>query len=205
MNLYSSKNLRTPEIIQQENSIVLLTPVSEKPVISGMDIRNLNFSFVQNTNKSELFIHQRHPAKIKLELKSLVDLAEVVKIAEKYFHAKKQGLVKRLNELLTLYDESEDDDISVESLKSMLIFLSSIGDFTMPTMTLNETGTFQINWRKSNSNLMTLRFKNNGFVDYAIFQPSQHIENTVIINGNMNLFDFIDHINDFNLMTLIKS
>jgi hypothetical protein len=135
----------------------------------------------------------------------LVDVAEVVKIAEKYFYAKKQGLVKRLNELLTLYDESEDDDISVESLKSMLIFLSSIGDFTMPTMTLNETGTFQINWRKSNSNLMTLRFKNNGFVDYAIFQPSQHIEKPIIINGNMNLFDFIDYIKNLNLMTLIKS
>ena len=55
---------------------------------------------------------------------------------------------------------------------------------------LNENGTFQTNWKKDNFNFITLRFKEKESVDYLIFKSSRYIKKPVILNGNMNIFDF---------------
>jgi hypothetical protein len=139
-------------------------------------------------------------------IKNLTSIKDILKLAENCF-SKKQTLFNRLVQLINFfYDEEDGGEVSIESLKSMLVFFSSIkSNFNIPSMTLNEDGTFQVNWRKNNLNLITLKFRNENFVDYLIFESSQYTEKPIVSNGNMNLFDFIDRIKSLNLAYLIEN
>lgn len=161
--------------------------------------------FLENDSCGK-FIYQKRPINIIRELQNLTNFEDVVKLAENCF-SEKQTLFSRLVQLINFfYDEEDGGEISIESLKSMLVFFSSIkSNFNIPSMTLNEDGTFQVNWRKNNLNLITLRFRSENFVDYLIFESSQYTEKPIVSNGNMNLFDFIDRIKNLNLAYLIEN
>ena len=138
-------------------------------------------------------------------IKTLTNIEDVVKLAKNCF-SEKQTLFNRLVQLIHFfYDEEDEGEISIESLKSMLIFFSSIKpDFNTPSMTLNENGYFEVDWRKSNFELITLRFREENNVDYLVFKPSQYTEKPIILNNSINLFDSIELIKDLKLMHLIK-
>jgi hypothetical protein len=151
--------------------------------------------------------HAKISDKIIIELTALTNFENILALVKKYF-SKKEWLIKRLVQLAEFYyeDKDEDDlDISIESLKSMIIFFIFMTDNLIPpTMTLNEDGTFQVNWRKNNLNLITLMFESENFVDYLILEPSQYTEKPIISNGSMTLFDFIERIKKLNLTYLIE-
>ncbi|NOQ93441.1 MAG: hypothetical protein GQ547_02265 [Methylophaga sp.] len=137
------------------------------------------------------------------ELENLKHLEGILNFPKNYFFENNQRIVKRLNTLINAYDENIG--ASLESLKSMLIFLITLKiNFKHPVITLNENGTFQINWKQNNLNLVTLRFKENNSVDYVIFKPSQYTKNPIVLNGNMNIFDFIEQSHGLGIVYLIQ-
>lgn len=109
-----------------------------------------------------------------------------------------ERIIRRVTELQDLYYADyvdEESQVSIDSLKSMLMFLLMLDDFNYPVIALSEDGLFHVSWRKDNANLMTLRFKEGNFLDYVIFRPSQHVKKPIILNGSMNLFDFETYLN----------
>jgi hypothetical protein len=107
-------------------------------------------------------------------------------------------IIRRVTELQDLYYADyvdEESQVSIDSLKSMLMFLLMREDFNYPVIALSEDGLFHVSWRKDNANLMTLRFKEGNFLDYVIFRPSPHVKKPIILNGSMNLFDFETYLN----------
>jgi hypothetical protein len=109
-----------------------------------------------------------------------------------------ERIIRRVTELQDLYYADyvdEESQVSIDSLKAMLMFLLMLDDFNYPVIALSEDGLFHVSWRKDNANLMTLRFKEGNFLDYVIFRPSQHVKKPIILNGSMNLFDFETYLN----------
>lgn len=200
---YYSKNFIHSKIDQHKYSKALLNLSYENLVFNKTTSRNASLSYIEKPNKAEIFNPKEISSRIIKEAKSLTSIEEALKLYKKHF-LKGQELANRLAALIDLHDE-EDASISLDSLKAMLIFLGAIAvDFKTPSITLNENGTFQANWRKNNSSLITLRFKEENFIDYVIFKPSQHTKKPIILNGSMNLFDLIEYIKDLGLMRLIK-
>jgi hypothetical protein len=159
---------------------------------------------VLDSYKTDIVIHQKKQNQLNLDaLEKANNIDAVLKIAKTFF-SEKQSLYHRLENLIGFYDE-EDSEISIESLKSMLVFFSAKSKFSSPSMTLNEDGTFQINWRKDNLNLITLRFRSENFVDFLIFKSSQYTEKPIVSNGNTTVFDFIEEIKKLNLTYLVES
>lgn len=105
-----------------------------------------------------------------------------------------ERIVRRVTELQDLYYADEETQVSIDSLRSMLVFLLVLDDFDYPVIALNEEGLFHLSWRKDHTNLMTLRFKAGNFLDYVIFRPSQYMKKPIILNGRMNLFDFESYL-----------
>ncbi len=171
--------------------------------VSERTAKNTNFSCVEKTNKTVTFFPHEEKDKSDVAdiLKKLHTIDELLSFCKENFADKTQNLSNRLVELLELHDEN-DNPISVGSLKSMLAFLllMPVG-FKSPRMTLNENGTFQLNWRRDNFNLITLRFKDDHALDYVIFKPSQYCKKHIILNGYMNLFDFAEYLKNLNLYT----
>jgi hypothetical protein len=109
-------------------------------------------------------------------------------------------LFNRIYELKELCDEEEDCDLSLESLKSMFLFIGTIANISKPSsITVSESGLFYVKWQIDKNNLITMRFKRDYFLDYVIFRPSSHTSKRIILNGSMNTMDFIDYLNNLNI------
>jgi hypothetical protein len=120
------------------------------------------------------------------------NIDKLLSLFQEYISQKQSYMVKHVKTLLNMADDDDEKiDVSVGALKSMLLFLLKLRDFKKPTsIELNENGTFQLRWKQDDANLATLRFQKSNRVDYVIFLPSQHEERPIVLNGNMNLFDF---------------
>jgi hypothetical protein len=141
------------------------------------------------------FIYQKIPNNIIRKLQSFTSFEEILEISKKYFLDKKEKIIKRIYELRELCDEDEDEDISIDSMKSMLVFLDEISiNFSIPTIVLNENGLFQITWKKDNSNLITLRFRNFDSVDYLIVKPSRYTARLKTLNQTWHFHDIIEFL-----------
>ncbi|MEZ5671212.1 MAG: hypothetical protein R3E08_02075 [Thiotrichaceae bacterium] len=119
------------------------------------------------------------------------NIDELLSLFEKSLTREQFYLVEHLRELLDATDEDEKIEVSVGSLKSMMLFFLELKIFRKPTsIALNENGTFQLRWKQDDSYLTTLRFQENNHVDYLVFLPSKYEKEPIVLNGNMNLFDF---------------
>jgi len=111
-----------------------------------------------------------------------------------------ERIIRRVTELQKLYYDDEESQVSIDSLKSMLMFLLMLNNFNYPVIALNEDGLFHVSWQKDHTNLMILRFKTGNFLDYVIFRPSlQQVKTPIILDGSMNLFDFEAYLHTLGL------
>ena len=134
------------------------------------------------------------------EIDKLSDFEKILKYGINVIKLKADYLFNRIRELKELCDSEEDYDISLESLKSMFLFVGTIGNISKPSsITVSESGLFYVKWQKDRNNLITVRFQKNYFLDYLIFKPSSHIDKRIILNGSMNVMDLIDYLNDLNI------
>ncbi|VXD17927.1 conserved hypothetical protein [Planktothrix serta PCC 8927] len=127
---------------------------------------------------------------------------EILKYGIDAIKLKDDYLFNRIRELKELCDSEEDEDyeISLESLKTMFLFLEAIGSIFKPSsLTVSETGLFYLEWERDRNNSITLRFKKDYFLDYVIFKPSLHINKRITFNGSMYALDLIDYLNDLNI------
>jgi len=144
------------------------------------------------------------PKRESIEIDKLDKLSSFEKILEyviNLIELKDNYLFNRIRELKELSDADEDCIISLESLKSMFLFVGKIGNFSRPhSITVSENGLFYMEWERDNNNSITLRFVRDYFLDYVIFKASSHIKNKrIIFNGSMSVMDMIDYLNDLNI------
>jgi hypothetical protein len=134
------------------------------------------------------------------EINQLSTFYEIVKYGINAVKLKGDYLFNRIYELKELCDEEEDCDLSLESLKSMFLFIGTIANISKPSsITVSESGLFYLEWEKDRNNSITMRFKKDYFLDYVIFRPSSHTSKRIILNGSMNTMDFIDYLNNLNI------
>jgi hypothetical protein len=134
------------------------------------------------------------------EINQLSTFDEIVKYGINAVKLKGDYLFNRIYELKELCDEEEDCDLSLESLKSMFLFIGTIANISKPSsITVSESGLFYLEWEKDRNNSITMRFKKDYFLDYVIFRPSLHTSKRIILNGSMNTMDFIDYLNNLNI------
>jgi hypothetical protein len=99
---------------------------------------------------------------------------------------KEDYFFNRIRELKESCDSEEDYDVSLESFKTMFLFVEAIGSISKPSsLTVSENGIFHLEWERDRNNSITLRFKKDYFTDYVIFKPSSHISKRIILNGSM--------------------
>lgn len=114
-------------------------------------------------------------------------------------------ITNRLIYLFQTYSEENNDiEISIKSLRSLLFFLYEIEDYAIPSITVNDLGQFNVRWKKDGSNLLSLRFKEKYELDYVIFKPSHFTEKRIILNGSMNLLDFVEYLQEIKVTFIQK-
>lgn len=137
---------------------------------------------------------------MKEELDKLATFEEILKYGIDNIKLKDDYLFKRIRELKEVCDSEEDYDVSLESLKTMGLFLEAIGSISKPSsLTVGESGCFYLEWEKSWNNSITLRFKKDYFLDYVIYRPSSHRDKRIIFKGSMHALDIIDNSNGSNI------
>ncbi len=124
---------------------------------------------------------------------------EIMEFGKNRFPIAKRYLLQRLSELKYLSDLEEGEEISSDSLKSMLLFLFSVKSLKKPVITLNDMGIFQTSWKKDRKNLLTTSFIENWSLNYVLFRPSHHTSERIILNGVMNVLDFKDYLLEMGL------
>jgi hypothetical protein len=134
------------------------------------------------------------------QIDKLSTFEEILKYGIDVIKLKDDYLCKRISELKELCDSEEDYDVSLESLKSMFLFVGTIGNISKPSsITVSESGLFYVKWQRDRNNSITVRFQKDYFLDYVIFKPSSHTSKRIILNGSMNAMDLIDYLNDLNI------
>ncbi|MCP4346568.1 MAG: hypothetical protein GY795_13710 [Desulfobacterales bacterium] len=127
------------------------------------------------------------------------DFFEILNCSNSKFPESEKYIFQRLKDLNTMLDTEENEQMSLESLKGLLVFLYSIKSFRKPTITLNDLGYLQLNWKKDKNNLLTLNFKENHLLHYVIFMPSHYTSKRIILNGAMNILDFKHYLSKLGL------
>ncbi len=127
-------------------------------------------------------------------LNKITDFFEIIYSSESIFPDNKKYIFQRLMDIKVMHDPKEGDDISLESLKGLLVFLYSVKDFKKPSITLNDLGFLQMNWKRDKNNLLTVSFKENYFLNYVIFMPSGFTDKRIILNGSMNILDLGNYL-----------
>jgi hypothetical protein len=136
----------------------------------------------------------------KDEIDKLSTFEEILKYGIEAIKLKDDYFFNRIRELKELCDSEEDYDVSLESFKTMFLFVEAIGSISRPSsLTVSENGIFHLGWERDKKNSITLRFKKDYFSDYVIFKPSSHISKRIILNGSMYALDLIDYLNDLNI------
>jgi len=134
------------------------------------------------------------------EIDKLSTFEEILKYGIEAIKLKDDYFFNRIRELKELCDSEEDYDVSLESFKTMFLFVEAIGSISKPSsLTVSENGIFHLAWERDRNNSITLRFKKDYFSDYVIFKPSSHINKRIILNGSMYALDLIDYLNDLNI------
>ena len=188
--------------------ITILSDFESKPFVDDKTTKSTNISIYEVTNKpfpSVPHQEQKNTDDTVRILKGYQSIEELLNFSKRSNFKRMPNLGNRLIDLFEIYDKEDNVSISLESLKSLLTFLFVMPpEFKIPSITLNENGTFQVNWKKDTSNLITLRFKDDEMLDYVILKPSQHNKSPIILNGYMNLFDFLQYLKDLNLYNTIN-
>ncbi|WP_204103208.1 MULTISPECIES: hypothetical protein [Spirulina sp. CCY15215] len=134
------------------------------------------------------------------KIDKIVTFEEILNYGLDFIKLKDDYFSKRIRELKELCDLEEDDELSLESLKTMFLFIGSLENITKPSsLTVSESGLFYLEWEKDKNDSLTLRFKKDYYLDYVIFKPSLYINKRIILNGSMYVLDMIDYINDLNI------
>lgn len=106
----------------------------------------------------------------------------------------------RIRELKKLCDAEEDYDLSLDSFRTMLLFVGAINNVAKPTiLTVGESGLFYLKWKKDKKNGITVLLKTDYFLDYVIFKPSSYISKRIILNGSMYALDLVDYLKDLTI------
>jgi len=125
----------------------------------------------------------------EMSLVQLHKLDELLAFSQKVFTGQQRYLAQRIQELLDLCAEDDEVIASVSSLKSMLLFLLKLTNFSPPGMTVSEDGLFHLHWKKESFHLVTLRFKVE-HLDYVVFLPSRESNHPIVLNGKIGILDF---------------
>lgn len=177
------------------NIIDIFDPPSKKPIVmwGGAEYATKNkrfFSFyrIESLNKKPPLYSNAN--KFKSRIESIFKFSELIEFTRNNFP---NYLAERISELK---NSDPEEEVSIDSLKSMLLFLFSIRKFKKPTITLNDMGIFQTRWKTDRNNSMTTSFIENWSLNYVIFKPSRHASKRIILNGKMNVLDFKDYLVD---------
>jgi hypothetical protein len=132
---------------------------------------------------------------IRNSLENISDNNDLIDFSKKVFPKSKQYLFDLLTEVIKdFYQEEENSEFSTESLKGILLFLYSLKKFKRPEISISETGVFYIDWEEEINNSLTVRFKDDFFLEYSLFQPSDHSDKWNIRNGKIHVLDFINDL-----------
>ena len=133
-------------------------------------------------------------------IEKIVTFEEILNYGLDFIKLKDDYFSKRIRELKELCDLEEDDELSLESLKTMFLFIGSLENISKPdSLTVSESGLFYLEWEKDKNDSLNFRFKKDYYLDYVIFKPSLYINKRIILNGSMYVLDMIDYINDLNI------
>ncbi|MEA5469963.1 hypothetical protein [Spirulina sp. 06S082] len=198
----SNKNSYKKYNLFQEEKPYLLEEIKSSSKLK-LDVVDNNLSAIkeQNFNYKNsplIFLDSYKKKRKKLDqdrLGKFLTFEEILNYGLDFIKLKDDYFSKRIRELKELCDLEEDDGLSLESLKTMFLFIGSLESITKPSsLTLSETGIFYLTWRKDKKNSVSLRFQENYFVDYVIFKPSSYINKRIILNGSMYVIDMIDYL-----------
>ncbi len=188
-------------MIQIQNNIKLYYPHSilmpSYPVMkSFIEMpKNVRTEFEHEKKKKEYSLYQFQNIKEELfwelDINTFKNCLEQAATYNDLVEFGKNRFPKYLSDRLTeLKKLEEDGEISLGSLKSMLLFLISIKNLKKPVITLNDMGIFQTSWKKDRNNLLTTSFTENWSLNYVLFRPSRYTHERIILNGVMNVLDF---------------
>ncbi len=148
---------------------------------------------------TEALPYKVHVNNFKNGLEDHSNFNSIVKFAKEKFPDTRRYVFQRLTDLKELYDLEEDVEISLESLRNLLLFLFAIDNFKKPILTLNDTGFFQANWRTGRDKALTMRFEEDYLVTDVIFRPGRYTHKRIILNGRMYVLDFKDYLLELKL------
>lgn len=161
--------------------------------------------FVYMESKSKNLEIPRNKSSKRDEIDKLSTFEEILKYGIDAIKLKDDYFFNRICELKELCDSEEDYDVSLESLKTMFLFVEAIGSISKPSsLTVSESGLFYLEWERDRNNSITVRFKKDYFLDYVIFKPSLHIKKRITLNGSMYALDLIDYLSDLNIKYIKK-
>lgn len=104
------------------------------------------------------------------------------------------SLFQRFQQLYDFAEAEDDMKMSLASLRNAIVFLSRLRAYLIPSISLNDNGLLQMQWRVARDHALTIRFDADYQVSYVIFRPSRFMKRRIILNGGMYVLDFIEYL-----------
>jgi len=153
---------------------------------------------MQNQNNTKLYLNY-HEFNNKFSVINSTD--ELLKLAKYYFPKNKLYIIKLIKERIHEFHKEEPEEVNIDSLKSMLLFLYNLDNYTKPNISISDDGIFYVDWEKHNNDSLTTRFKSNFMVEFSLFQSNSHNNKLAIRNGFLFVLDFISDLYKLDIMT----
>ena len=106
---------------------------------------------------------------------------------------------QRIQQLQAFAEVEDDMEMSLASLRNALLFVCLLKRFRVPSVTLNDVGLLQMNWRVARDQALTLRFDEAYQVSYVIFRPSHFTTKRMILSGGMYILDVLEYLTELNI------
>ena len=149
--------------VNNQYVLVKLTNIDNAFSVSE-ESNNITNEIIENNNS---YVESKNNTRTKKldDIDGLSVVNDIINIIGKEYLGEKIKL--RIKYLVDIHD----NDISINSLKSLLRFLLIIPQlYEKPTITINENNIFQASWKKDAFKLITVRFNSKNSMDLCGFK-----------------------------------
>lgn len=134
---------------------------------------------------------------LQIKLTQLLTFEDLITFGKLNINDKDNYISHRITELRVLCEE-DNDEISLNSLRTLLFILTVVGKISRPTsITVSESGLFYVEWEVSRESSITLCLKEHYFVQYVIMVPDNN-KGRKSLNGQLYSNEFLKYLSTLN-------
>lgn len=190
------ESLITLDYLRLDNEEEILNKISDIDNDSAF-LEAINSNLKKVLNQTIYGWSQKDLTILQIKLTQEITFDDLITLGKLNISDESNYIFNRILELRVLCEE-DSDEISLESLRTLLFILTVVSKISRPTsITVSENGLFYVEWETSRNKSITLCLKEHYLIDYVIMVPDSN-KGRHILNGQLQGTEFLMYLSTLN-------